>query len=122
MVSVFSVDVEDWFHILNLPIGNEMFRWKTLPGRVEPNFRRLLEIFRRHDVQVTCFFLGWVAEQYPDLVKEAHQLGHEIASHGYSHSLVYQMSAEEFLDDIQRSKEVLENIIGEPVIGYRAPG
>ena len=121
MVSVFSVDVEDWFHILNLP-GNRLSEWDSLPSRVEANFRKLLELFSKHDVRVTCFFLGWVAERYPHLVREASQLGHEIASHGYSHSLVYNMSSEEFLADIKRSKEILEDLSGQPVIGYRAPG
>lgn len=121
MVSVFSVDVEDWFHILNLP-DNPLSEWDAMPSRVEANFRKLLELFSRHDVHVTCFFLGWIAERYPHLVREATQLGHEIASHGYSHSLVYTMSSEEFLDDIRRSKGILEDTTGQAVIGYRAPG
>jgi len=122
MVSVFSVDVEDWFHILNLPSGHELSEWDSLPSRVETDFRRLLDLFSRHGVRVTCFFLGWVAERFPDLVREANELGHEVASHGYSHSLVYTMSSEEFLTDIQRSKEILEGITGRRVLGYRAPG
>jgi len=84
MVSVFSVDVEDWFHILNLPSGHELSEWDSLPSRVETDFRRLLDLFSRHGVRVTCFFLGWVAERFPDLVREANELGHEVASHGYS--------------------------------------
>jgi len=122
MVSVFSVDVEDWFHILNLPSGHGLSEWDSLPSRVEASFRRLLDLFSRHDVRVTCFFLGWVAERFPHLVLEASELGHEIASHGYSHSLVYTMSSEEFLADIQRSKDILEGITGGRVLGYRAPG
>jgi polysaccharide deacetylase family protein (PEP-CTERM system associated) len=122
MVSVFSVDVEDWFHILNLPSGHGMSEWDSLPSRVETNFRRLLDLFSRNDVRVTCFFLGWVAERFPNLVRQASDLGHEVASHGYSHSLVYTMSSEEFLADIQRSKDILEGITGQRVLGYRAPG
>ncbi|HYV63249.1 MAG TPA: XrtA system polysaccharide deacetylase [Bryobacteraceae bacterium] len=120
--SVFSVDVEDWFHILNLPSGQGMQGWDALPSRVETNFRKLLDLFSRHNVRVSCFFLGWVAEKYPHLVREAAERGHEIASHGYSHSLVFNMSSEQFLDDIRRSREILESISGRPVIGYRAPG
>ena len=122
MISVFSVDVEDWFHILNLRSGYGMSDWDSLPSRVETNFRKLLELFSRHNVHVTCFFLGWVAERYPHLAREASLLGHEIASHGYSHSLVYHMSSAEFLDDIQRAKNILESITGQHVLGYRAPG
>jgi polysaccharide deacetylase family protein (PEP-CTERM system associated) len=122
MVSVFSVDVEDWFHILNLSSSHGLSEWDSLPSRVEANFRRLLDLFGRHDVRVTCFFLGWVAERFPHLVREASQLGHEVASHGYSHSLVYTMSPEEFLADIRRAKDILEGIAGRRILGYRAPG
>jgi len=122
MLSVFSVDVEDWFHILNLTNGHGISEWDSLPSRVETNFRRLLDLFTKYDVRISCFFLGWVAERFPNLVREASQLGHEIASHGYSHDLVYTMSSDEFLADIKRSKDILENITGQSVLGYRAPG
>jgi polysaccharide deacetylase family protein (PEP-CTERM system associated) len=119
---IFSVDVEDWFHILELPPAPDIEQWNTLPSRVSKNFRSMLEIFSEKNVKVTCFFLGWVAEKYPELVKEAHTLGHEIASHGYSHTLLYNMSPKEFLFDITKAKDIIENIIGTPVLGYRAPG
>src|SRR5713101_2863732 len=122
MDCVLSVDVEDWFHILDVPATPSMSQWQSLPSRVEMNFRKLLDLFGANDVKSTCFFLGWVAERYPHLVKEASALGHEIASHGYSHTLIYKMSPEEFDWDIRRSKQILEDISGQEVIGYRAPG
>src|SRR5216684_71795 len=122
MHCILSVDVEDWFHVLDIPASPDLADWDSLPSRVEANFLRLLELFARHDVRSTCFFLGWVAEKYPHLVKEASALGHEIASHGYSHTLVHKMSHEEFDRDIRRSKQILEDISGQEVIGYRAPG
>ena len=122
MACIFTVDVEDWFHILDVPSSPDISRWGSLPSRVEANFRKLLHLFDLHGVRTTCFFLGWIAEKYPHLVREAARSGHEIASHGYSHTLVYNMTPEGFLRDIRRSKEVLENITAEPVIGYRAPG
>lgn len=121
MVSIFSVDVEDWFHILNLS-SNDPSKWDTLESRVERNFRTLLDLFRAHDARVTCFFLGWIAERFPHLVREAAADGHEIASHGYSHSLVYTQSPREFLEDVRRAKQTLEDVAGQRVIGYRAPG
>lgn len=119
---LFSVDVEDWFHILELPTAPDIAQWNNQVSRVSQNFTTLLELFSKKNVKVTCFFLGWVAEKYPELVKQACDLGHEIASHGYSHTLVYSMSADEFLLDISKAKTILEAIIGKPVLGYRAPG
>lgn len=118
----FSIDVEDWFHILDVPGIPDFSKWGSLPSRVEANFLRLLDLFSEERKQVTCFFLGWVAERFPHLVREAAQRGHEIASHGYSHRLVYTMTQREFGDEIQHSRLLLEDIIGSPVIGYRAPG
>jgi polysaccharide deacetylase family protein (PEP-CTERM system associated) len=119
---IFSVDVEDWFHILALPTTPDVAQWDTLPSRVEPNFRRMLDLFSEHRVSVTCFFLGWVAERFPALVREAVERGHEIASHGYAHTLAYRMTPEAFATDVRRAKDVLEGITGKPVLGYRAPG
>jgi polysaccharide deacetylase family protein (PEP-CTERM system associated) len=121
-ISVFSVDVEDWFHILDLPTLPKRSEWDVLPSRVEKNFLRLLDLFAEREVKVTCFFLGWVARKFPHLVKEADARGHEIASHGDAHKLTYQMSAEEFLQDAKDSKNTLEDIAGRRVFGYRAAG
>lgn len=122
MKCIFSVDVEDWFHILDIEAAPAITEWAALPSLVETNFMRLLDLFSEARCTVTCFFLGWVAEQFPHLVEEAHRRGHEIASHGYSHRLVFEMTREEFLQDVAISKRILEGITGQPVIGYRAPG
>jgi polysaccharide deacetylase family protein (PEP-CTERM system associated) len=119
---VFSVDVEDWFHILDVPSAPDLASWSNLPSRVEANFLRLLDMFSEEHKQVTCFFLGWIAERFPHLVREASARGHEIASHGYSHQLVYKMTQTKFRDDIRRARLLLEDISGAAVIGYRAPG
>ena len=120
--SIFSVDVEDWFHILDVPSAPELAEWSGLPSRVEKNFSKLLELFSEENVQVTCFFLGWIGERFPHLVKEAAARGHEIASHGYGHRLVYQQSRNDFHDDVRHARLLLEDIAGVPVTGYRAPG
>jgi polysaccharide deacetylase family protein (PEP-CTERM system associated) len=120
--SIFSVDVEDWFHILDVPSAPAISEWGGLPSRVEKNFRKLLDIFSEHNVQVTCFVLAWVAERFPHLVKEAAARGHEIASHGYAHRLVYQQSRDEFCEDVRHARLLLEDVAGAPVLGYRAPG
>ena len=120
--NILSVDVEDWFHILDIDSVPPVEEWESLPGRVEQNFSRMLELFEAAGVRVTCFFLGWVARSHPDLVRQAVAQGHEIASHGFFHQLVYQQSAEEFRTDISDSKKLLEDISGSVVHGYRAPG
>ena len=120
--SIFSVDVEDWFHILDVPSAPAISEWSALPSRVEKNFFRLLEIFSDHDVRVTCFFLAWIGERFPHLVREAAGRGHEIASHGYAHRLVYEQGREEFYDDVLHARLLLEDIAGTAVTGYRAPG
>ncbi|MFB3921507.1 MAG: XrtA system polysaccharide deacetylase [Terriglobia bacterium] len=119
---IFTVDVEDWFHILDVPSTPPMSAWDSLPSRVEKNFLKLLDIFGEKNVRVTCFFLGWVAEKFPHLVREAQARGHEIASHGYAHRLVYQMSREDFLADVTRSKKLLEDVAGSTILGYRSAG
>ncbi|MBI4843153.1 MAG: DUF3473 domain-containing protein [Nitrospirae bacterium] len=120
--SVFSVDVEDWYHILDIPSAPKMNEWASADSHVEKDFLKLLDIIGRHEVQVTCFFLGWVAERFPHLVKEAVRRGHEAASHGYAHRLVYEMTEEEFYQDAVRSKKIIEDIGGRHVLGYRSAG
>jgi polysaccharide deacetylase family protein (PEP-CTERM system associated) len=122
MKCIFSIDVEDWFHILDLPSTPRIREWDFLTSRVERNFLRLLEILADNNTRVTCFFLGWVAQKFPHLVLEAANQGHEIASHGYSHRLVYQMTPRDFQEDAVRARKIIEDAGGQPVSGYRASG
>jgi polysaccharide deacetylase family protein (PEP-CTERM system associated) len=122
MKTIFSVDVEDWFHILGVPSTPPIEQWDGLPSTVEHNFRRLLDIFDEKGARVTCFFLGWVAQRFPHLVREASDRGHEIASHGFVHRLVYEQTADEFYEDALTARRILEDISGRPVIGYRSSG
>lgn len=122
MKCIFTIDVEDWFHILDLPSTPDIGEWDSLPSRVEINFVRLLDILAEYDVVATCFFLGWIAERFPHLVREAVHRGHEIASHGYAHRLVYRMNRAEFYEDAVRSRKTLEDIAGSAIAGYRATG
>lgn len=119
---VFSIDVEDWYHVMDLPTAPPLGQWQTLPSFVERNFLRLLDLLDAGGIRATCFFLGWVAERHPGMVRDAVARGHEVASHGYAHDLVYEMSPESFLEDVLHAKGLLEEIAGRPVQGYRAPG
>ncbi|MBI4847194.1 MAG: polysaccharide deacetylase family protein [Nitrospirae bacterium] len=122
MDSVFTVDVEDWYHILDIPSAPKMSEWASAAPHVEKDFIKLLDLISEKNVPVTCFFLGWIAERFPHLVKEAAARGHEIASHGYSHRLVYEMTEDEFYHDAVKSKNIIEDIAGRPVLGYRSAG
>ncbi|MCP4569855.1 MAG: polysaccharide deacetylase family protein, partial [FCB group bacterium] len=117
-----TIDVEDWYHILDLPSAPDMSAWDSRPARVERNFNRLLEILDQKNIKATCFFLGWIAQKFPHLVRKAQAAGHEIASHGFSHRLAYRMTETEFYDDAVRAKKVIEDITGAKVRGYRASG
>ncbi len=120
--SVFTIDVEEWFHILDVPSTPSLGEWAALPSRVEPSFRSMLEVMAEKNVHTTLFFLAWTAERFPHLVREAVAGGHEIASHGYAHELVYRQDRATFLADITKAKEIIEQAAGTAVRGYRAPG
>lgn len=122
LLSCLTVDVEDWFHILDSPAVPGLERWAFLESRVERNLEKLLLLLDRFSVKVTFFWLGWVAERNIKLVRMCRQAGHEIASHGYAHVLAYKVGPNAFKYDILRAKIILEDIIGEPVRGFRAPG
>jgi polysaccharide deacetylase family protein (PEP-CTERM system associated) len=122
MASIFTVDVEDWYHILDVPSAPDITQWDGLPARVEANFFRLLDLLAERGARATCFFIGHIARRFPHLVREARARGHEIASHSDAHRLVYTMSPAEFLEDATRSRKTLEDISGAPVVGFRASG
>ena len=115
-----TVDVEDYFHVAALSETISPQDWGSMECRVEANTERLLELFDTHSAKATFFILGWVAERYPQLVRRIYQAGHEVASHGYSHQLVYSQTPEVFREETFKSKALLEDIIGKPVLGYRA--
>jgi len=116
-----SFDIEDWFQVENLRPAIARADWDRLPLRVEANTHKILELLHAADAKATFFFLGWVAERCPSLVRAVASAGHEIACHGYGHELVYRMTADAFREDLRRAKGVLEGIAGAPVVGYRAP-
>lgn len=115
-----TVDVEDYFHVAALAPNIHRDSWTSRESRVVENTHKLLALFEKSDVRGTFFVLGWVAERYPQLVKDIAAGGHEIACHGYSHRLVYEQSPEEFHDETRRSKNLLEDIVGSAILGYRA--
>lgn len=119
--NLLTIDVEDYFHANGLQSHAGRAEWTAMPGRVEYNTRRLLDLLGAHGVHATFFVLGWVAARYPALVREIHADGHELASHGWDHELVYNQTPDEFDQDVTRTKGFLEDLTGARVYGYRAP-
>lgn len=115
-----TVDVEDYYHVAAFAKVIKPSEWKNWPSRVEANTHRLLQLFDDANIKITFFVLGWVADHYPELVKTIRAQGHEIASHGYSHQLIYKQNPEIFRAETAKSKTILEDLAQTPITGYRA--
>jgi polysaccharide deacetylase family protein (PEP-CTERM system associated) len=116
-----TVDVEDYFHVSVFDKVIPRSQWPEMASRVVQNTTRLLDLFEEFKVHATFFVLGWVAERHPGLVKAIASRGHEVASHGYAHHLIYTQTPAAFREDVRRAKRLLEDAIGLAVDGYRAP-
>jgi polysaccharide deacetylase family protein (PEP-CTERM system associated) len=116
-----TVDVEDYFHVSAFEGVVSRAGWDTFESRVSRNTEALLDIFEASRVRATFFVLGWVADRFPALVRRIASLGHEIASHGFHHQLLYSLTPGQFREDIRHAKRVIEDASGQPVLGFRAP-
>lgn len=119
-VGAMTVDVEDYFQVSAFARRVKREDWNTIPCRVERNMDVILQMFADHGVSATFFTLGWIAERYPSLIRRILAEGHELASHGFEHVRVSEQDPEAFRADIRQTKDILEDIGGEPVQGYRA--
>lgn len=130
---VISVDLDEWYHC-RWATGSDGARWRTplecfqeyygsdRPiGELIPPTQRVLDLFSRYGIRATFFVLGEVAEWYPDLIRRIHARGHEIACHGMHHVDLFWLDHAEFQAQLRQAKAILEDLIGEPVVGYRAP-
>ena len=115
-----TIDVEDYFQVAALAETVQRRDWHSMEYRVEANTNRLLELLDHDNTRATFFTLGWVAEKSPQLVRDIQKAGHEVASHGYSHQLIYNQTPDVFREETRRSKHILEDITGERIEGYRA--
>jgi len=121
VLNAMTVDVEDYFQVSAFDDYVPRTSWSSFESRVCRNTERLLDIMDAAGTRGTFFVLGWVAEQYPDLVRTISLAGHELASHGYAHRLVYEITPEAFREDLRRARGAIEAAAGVPVLGYRAP-
>ncbi len=119
MLNALSIDLEDWFCAYNLRIP--VTEWDTRELRVVPNTRRMLDLLEKHETRATFFVLGWMAEKVPDLVREIEARGHEVGTHGYSHTVLTAMTPESFELDLCRALEATRACVRQPILGFRAP-
>lgn len=121
VLNAFTVDVEDYFGVTGFEKDISRSQWDRYDSRVVASTHRILDLLDRHGVGATFFVLGWVARRHPKLVCDIHRAGHEIGSHGYWHRLIYDQTPEEFRKDLRQSRDLLAEIISEPIVAYRAP-
>jgi len=121
ITNAMTVDVEDYFQVAAFEKCIRREDWPRWPARVEDNTRRVLELFARRGVHATFFVLGWVAERFPALVRDIGAAGHEVASHGFGHERLTNITRSQFREGVVRTKRLLEDINGSAVYGYRAP-
>ena len=122
MMKILTFDIEDWFHILDNPETAGPDNWKNMQSRLEEGVNRILRLLDDTNQPGTFFCLGWVAEKYPHIVRLIQNNGHHIASHSYNHQLAFNQTKKEYEDDLYRSIDIIEQIIGKKVDTYRAPG
>lgn len=120
MINGLSFDVEDYFQVSAFSSAIDRSEWDKIVPRVVENTVNVLDLLEVFNTRATFFILGWVAERFPDLVRTIHERGHEIASHGYEHRLVYHMTSQEFQADLARTAEAIKNACGVAVEGFRA--
>jgi polysaccharide deacetylase family protein (PEP-CTERM system associated) len=120
MRNALTIDVEDYYHVAVFESVIRFADWERYESRVEQNLQHLLNLLDAYQTKATFFVLGWVAERHPYLVRAIQECGHEVASHGYAHQLLYTQTPSQFREETRRSKRILEDAIGRPIIGYRA--
>ena len=120
-INALTVDVEDYFQVSAFAPYIARSSWNQCECHVERNIERILAMLEEHQLRATFFTLGWIAERYPAMVRRIARAGHELASHGYAHERAHAQTPEAFFADIQLAKVLLEDLSGDPVLGYRAP-
>ncbi len=121
-MNILTFDLEEWFHFLDNASTKTENQWKNYEVRIHQNMDRIFEVLEATNTKASFFVLGWIAERYPEVVREICNRGHDIGSHSASHQLVYEQSKEIFRLDVDRSIKTLEDISGKKITMFRAPG
>lgn len=118
-MNILSFDIEDWFHC---DFISDQATWTNYTTRIHESTDRILHLLEKRNLKGTFFILGWIADKYPEVVKKIYRQGHEVGCHSHNHDLVHRMNPRDFLIDTEKSLNTIEDIIGEKVVLYRAPG
>ncbi|MBN1602047.1 MAG: polysaccharide deacetylase family protein [Chitinispirillaceae bacterium] len=121
-MNILTFDIEDWYHLLDVKATKDEQDWESFEVRIHKNTDRILDLLIAQKKKATFFCLGWVAKQYPELVKKISTSGFEVASHSYSHQLAYTLSPDQFRSDLKKSIDTIEQLTGKKVTIFRAPG
>ena len=121
-MNILTFDIEEWFHILDNPSTQSEKEWSTFESRIHQNMDRIYKILDKNDVKATFFCVGWIAEKYPDVIKDIVNKGYELGSHTRMHQLVYSQTQKQFKTDVEHSIKTLEDLSGTKVKYFRAPG
>jgi len=121
-MNVLTFDIEDWFHILHKYPKNILDKWNSYEVRINKGLDVILKILDEHDIKATFFILGYIAKKHPEIVKRIHNLGYEVGAHSDMHKVAHLQSKKEYREDLSNCINSLEDITGEKVLSYRAPG
>jgi len=121
-MNILTFDIEEWFHILDNDSTKTEKEWSNYEYRLDANMDRIFELLDRKNQKATFFCLGWVAREFPHILKKIDDMGFEIATHSDKHQLAYEQNINEFKQDLELSIKSIEDIIGKKVTSYRAPG
>jgi polysaccharide deacetylase family protein (PEP-CTERM system associated) len=121
-MNILTFDIEEWFHLLDHPGTRTESDWAKFPVRIHENMDRILAMLAQNNQSATFFCLGWVARKYPEVIRQISDAGYEIATHSDLHQLAYQQNRNQFSEDLSRSIQSLESLIGKKIRAYRAPG
>ncbi|NER13241.1 DUF3473 domain-containing protein [Leptobacterium flavescens] len=121
-MNILTFDIEEWFHILDNNSTKTEKEWGNYESRIHENMDRIFSVLEKNNIKATFFCLGWIAQKYPDIIKRINELGYEIGTHSHMHQLAYEMKPDEYREDLRISIDTLEQIIGEKIKSYRAPG
>lgn len=118
-MNILTFDIEDWY---NCDFISRDYNWDKHEVRIYQGVDRILDELKKRHLKGTFFCLGWIAEKHPDVIRAIHRQGHHIGCHSYQHELSFRFSEEDFKEDTLKAKHLIENLTGEEVNAFRAPG
>lgn len=121
-MNILTFDIEEWFHVFEDHNNADVANWLTFEKRLPYMIDVLLDLLSKHDTRATFFCMGWIVRRYPEIIKKISSKGYEVGSHSDLHKLAHTQTQKEYAEDLKKSIESIESLIGKKVKSYRAPG